>query len=141
MSVNQGFLGRPVPYLLIIAHAHAVLVGFVLMLIIGVATWMFSRPPRENTRYRPELAQAVYWLMTLATALRFGAEVVSAYRPGRALELLASLGGRGQASAHRCLRRCGGWRRARDAAGVLRLVPAAEMGDANPQSFSIPLKG
>lgn len=99
MSVNQGFLGRSVPYPLVVAHAHGLLVGFVLMLIIGVATWMFPRPSREHTRYRPELAETVYWIMTLATALRFGGEVAGAYWPGRSLSLMSALGGLGQALA------------------------------------------
>jgi cbb3-type cytochrome oxidase subunit 1 len=99
MSVSQGLLGRSVPYPLIVAHAHALLVGFVLMLIIGVATWMFPRPSREDTRYRPELAETIYWIMTLATVLRFGGEVAGAYWPRRSLSLLSSVGGLGQVLA------------------------------------------
>lgn len=83
MSVSQGLLGRAVAPLLVVAHVHVLLVGFVLLLIIGVATWMFPRPAKEATRYRPELAEAIYWILTLATALRFTAEVVAAYRPRR----------------------------------------------------------
>jgi heme/copper-type cytochrome/quinol oxidase subunit 1 len=59
--------------LLVTAHAHLLLVGFMLMVVMGVATWMFPRPARDDTRYRPGLAEAVYWLMTLATARRAGA--------------------------------------------------------------------
>ena len=36
-----------------------------LTIVMGVATWMFPRPARDETRYRPELVEAVYWLMTL----------------------------------------------------------------------------
>jgi cbb3-type cytochrome oxidase subunit 1 len=96
VSVSQGFLGGFPPRLLIVAHAHALLVGFVIMLVIGVATWMFPRPSREDTHYRPELAEAIYWIMTVATALRFGGEVVGAYWPGRSLSLLSAAGGLGQ---------------------------------------------
>ena len=39
-----------------------------LMMVMGVATWMFPRPARDDTRYRPELAEAVYWVMTLDSA-------------------------------------------------------------------------
>lgn len=46
--------------LLITAHAHLLLVGFMLMMVMGVATWMFPRPARDDPRYRPELAEAVY---------------------------------------------------------------------------------
>jgi len=48
-----------------------------LMLVMGVATWMFPRPARDDARYRPELAEAVYWIMTLATVARASAEVVA----------------------------------------------------------------
>lgn len=99
MAVSQGVLGRPVPSLLVVAHTHAVLVGFVLMMIIGVATWMFPRPAREDPRYRPELARAIYWVLTLATALRFAAEVAAAYRPNLVLLLFVAAGGVGQALA------------------------------------------
>jgi len=32
---------------------------------------MFPRPVRDDTRYRPELAEAVYWVMTVAGAALF----------------------------------------------------------------------
>ena len=99
ISVTQGVLGRTVPRLLIVAHVHLLLVGFVLMLIIGVATWMFPRPAREDIRYRPELAEAVYWIMALATALRFAAEVAGAYWPDRGVRVLMTAGGLGQVLA------------------------------------------
>lgn len=95
-SVTQGLLDRTVPRLLVVAHGHVLLVGFVLMLIIGVATWMFPRPAREDARYRPGMAEAVYWILTLATALRFAAEVAGAYWPGRGVRLLTTAGGLGQ---------------------------------------------
>lgn len=97
IMVAQNLLGRPVPPLLIVAHVHVLLVGFVLLLIMGVATWMFPRPAQGDPRYRPELAGAIYWIMTLATVLRFAAEVVAAYRPG--LRPLIALGGLGQVLA------------------------------------------
>jgi cbb3-type cytochrome oxidase subunit 1 len=67
-----------------------------LMIVMGVATWMFPRPAREDTRYRPGLAEAVYWLMTLATALRAAAEILAAWSDARSLRLLIALGGLGQ---------------------------------------------
>lgn len=99
MSASQGFLGGAVPFLLVVAHVHVLLVGFVLMLIFGVATWMFPRPGRDPARYRPELAEAIYWIMTLATLLRFGAEVLAVYRADQVLRLLIALGGLGQVLA------------------------------------------
>lgn len=98
-SVTQGLLDRTVPRLLVAAHVHALLVGFVLMLIIGVATWMFPRPAREDTRYRPGIAEAVYWVLTLATALRFAAEVAGAYWPDGGVRVLMAAGGLGQVLA------------------------------------------
>ena len=84
------------PRLLITAHAHLLLVGFMLMMVMGVATWMFPRPAKDDTRYRPELAEAVYWLMTLATALRAGAEVLLGLAGAPPLRWLVAAGGLGQ---------------------------------------------
>jgi len=84
------------PRLFITAHAHLLLVGFMLMMVMGVATWMFPRPARDDTRYRPELAEAVYWLMTLATALRAGAEVLVGLAGAPPLRWLVAAGGLGQ---------------------------------------------
>ncbi len=84
------------PRLLITAHAHLLLVGFMLMIVMGVATWMFPRPARDDTRYRPELAEAVYWLMTLATALRAAAEILLGLAGAAPLRWLVAAGGLGQ---------------------------------------------
>ena len=84
------------PRLLVTAHAHLLLVGFMLMIVMGVATWMFPRPARDDTRYRPELAEAVYWLMTLATALRAAAEIVLGLIGAPPLRWLVAAGGLGQ---------------------------------------------
>ncbi len=84
------------PRLLITAHVHLLLVGFMLMMVMGVATWMFPRPARDDTHYRPELAEAVYWVMTLATALRAGAELFLGFLGTPALRWLIALGGLGQ---------------------------------------------
>ncbi len=84
------------PRLYITAHAHLLLVGFMLMMVMGVATWMFPRPARDDTRYRPELAEVVYWLMTLGTALRAAAEVLLGLAGAPPLRWLITLGGLGQ---------------------------------------------
>lgn len=57
------------------AHAHALLAGFVLFLILGVALWLFPRPPKDDTRYNPRLAEASYWILAIGTALRVAAEL------------------------------------------------------------------
>ena len=52
------------------AHTHAILVGFVMLMIQGVALWLFPRPERGDTSYRPAIAGAAYWLVTIGTAAR-----------------------------------------------------------------------
>jgi cbb3-type cytochrome oxidase subunit 1 len=94
--VGEFVLGVYPPRLFITAHVHLLLVGFMLMIVMGVATWMFPRPAREDTRYRPELAEAVYWVMTLATAVRGAAEVLAPLTGAPSLRLVIALGGLGQ---------------------------------------------
>ncbi len=60
------------------AHTHAVQVGFVMFLILGVALWLFPRAPKNDTRYRPERAALAYWILLLATTARFAAELARA---------------------------------------------------------------
>src|SRR5215813_12119693 len=96
VSVSQYLLGVYPPRLVITAHVHLLLVGFMLMIVMGVATWMFPRPSREDTRYRPELAEAVYWVMALSTAVRAAAEMLLAYTGAPALGWLIIAGGLGQ---------------------------------------------
>ena len=96
ISVAEFVLGGYPPRLFITAHVHLLLVGFMLMIVMGVATWMFPRPAKEDPRYRPELAEAVYWVMTLATALRAAAELGTGLTGAPALRVLMTLGGLGQ---------------------------------------------
>jgi len=79
------------------AHTHAVLVGFVIFLILGVALWLFPRAPKGDTRYRPERIAVAYWVLTIATAARFLAELARAWRGADAwLAWIVVLGGAGQ---------------------------------------------
>jgi len=94
--VGEFVLGAYPPRLYITAHAHLLLVGFMLMIVMGVATWMFPRPAREDPRYRPELAEAVYWVMTLSTAVRAAAELVAPATSAPGVRLVIALGGLGQ---------------------------------------------
>ena len=57
------------------AHTHAILVGFVMMMILGVAMWLFPRERGEEQRYNPRLASVAYWLITLGTASRIAGEL------------------------------------------------------------------
>lgn len=44
LTIGQFLLGAWPPRLVITAHVHLLLVGFMLMMVMGVATWMFPRP-------------------------------------------------------------------------------------------------
>jgi hypothetical protein len=59
----------PSPYL-VSAHTHAIFVGFVMMMILGVALWLFPRPAKDDTRYSPRAANLAYWLVACGTAGR-----------------------------------------------------------------------
>jgi heme/copper-type cytochrome/quinol oxidase subunit 1 len=75
MLVRREFGGAWANPYLVSAHAHAVLGGFVLYLILGVALWLFPRAEKDDTRYRPDRIEVAYWLLTAATALRVGTEI------------------------------------------------------------------
>ena len=57
------------------AHTHALLVGFVMMMILGVALWLFPRPAKDDTRYSPRAANVAYWLVACGTAGRVAGEL------------------------------------------------------------------
>lgn len=69
----------PGPYL-ISAHTHAVFVGFVMFMILGVALWLFPRPLDSDTRFNQSLISTVYWLLLVGTLLRFSGELLRAYQ-------------------------------------------------------------
>jgi cbb3-type cytochrome oxidase subunit 1 len=75
------------------AHTHALLVGFVMMMIAGVALWLFPRPTAEDRRYKPRLAETAWWCIAPGTALRISAEVLAGFDPGPGLRLVIVLGG------------------------------------------------
>ena len=70
-ELNQRF---PSPYL-VSAHTHAIFVGFVMMMIVGVALWLFPRPAKDDTRYSPRAANVAYWLVAGGTAARVAGEL------------------------------------------------------------------
>jgi cbb3-type cytochrome oxidase subunit 1 len=96
VAVAQYVAGRYPSRLIVTAHVHLLLVGFMLLMVMGVATWMFPRPARDDVRYRPGLAEAVYWVTALSTALRAAAEVLLAVTGAPALGWLVAAGGLGQ---------------------------------------------
>ena len=97
LVVQRELLGRYPHPNLVSAHAHAVLIGFVMFLILGVALWLFPRAAKEDTRYTPGRASAAYWILFIATASRFVAEAARAWSDSRVLAWVVVLGGLGQA--------------------------------------------
>lgn len=84
----------PHPYL-VSAHVHAVGVGFVMFLILGVALWLFPKPAKDDTRYRPAWIAFSYWVLLTSTAGRFVTEMGRAYLEAgwlRAVVLVAGFG-------------------------------------------------
>jgi heme/copper-type cytochrome/quinol oxidase subunit 1 len=76
MMVRRELAGsHPTPYA-VSAHTHAILVGFVMMMILGVALWLFPRPDKADTRYSPRSAEVAYWLVTVGTAGRVVGELL-----------------------------------------------------------------
>lgn len=96
LLVQRDLLGRwPNPYL-VSAHAHAVLVGFVMFLILGVALWLFPRAAKDDTRYTPSRAAAAYWILLTSTAARFVTEAARAWSDAPWLGWIVVVGGLGQ---------------------------------------------
>lgn len=76
MIVQRELYGAVPSEYLRSAHTHALLAGFGMMMIMGVALWLFPRPARDDPRYRPERVATAYWFTTLGTAGRVAGEVV-----------------------------------------------------------------
>jgi heme/copper-type cytochrome/quinol oxidase subunit 1 len=75
MVVERDLLMRaPGPYETS-AHTHAILVGFVMMMILGVALWLFPRALRDERGYDPRVAAIAYWFLTIGTAVRIVGEL------------------------------------------------------------------
>lgn len=78
LIVQRETTGRFPNAYVVSAHTHAILVGFVMMMILGVALWLFPRPERDDSRYDPALVAAAYWTITVATAVRIVGELARA---------------------------------------------------------------
>ena len=97
MLIRRELLGVwPSPYLAT-AHTHALFIGFVMFLILGVALWLFPRPQKDDPRYRPWRIEAAYWMLLVATSARFIAEIARASSDARALKWIVVAAGLGQA--------------------------------------------
>lgn len=93
MLVKRELLGAwPDPHL-VSAHAHAVQLGFVMFLILGVALWLFPRPPQGDTRYRPGRIDAAFWTLTVATAVRISGETAQSFKEAKWLGAVVAIAG------------------------------------------------
>ena len=99
MAVQKELLDSYPNPQLVTAHTHVILVGFVMGMILGVAQWMFPRPPREGSWYSPDLAQIVYGIFTLSTVVRTLGEIVGAGSESALWHWFVVLGGVGQGLA------------------------------------------
>jgi cbb3-type cytochrome oxidase subunit 1 len=86
----------PHPHL-VSAHVHAVQLGFVMFLILGVALWLFPRAAKDDTRYRPGRIELAYWILTLSTGARIAGEVARSVWQAPWLPWAVVVGGVGQA--------------------------------------------
>ncbi|MGW8227837.1 MAG: hypothetical protein ACWGOW_03000 [Gammaproteobacteria bacterium] len=99
MLVRRELFGIwPQPYV-VSAHTHAVFVGFVMFMILGVALWLFPRPLRSDPRYRSGLIETVYWLLLAGTLLRFIGELTRAYSNTPSLAWLVMAAGFAQVAS------------------------------------------
>ncbi len=67
--------GWALPYTLIQAHLHILLMGGMFMMILGVGIWFFPRAKKDDKKYNPDLIRTSYWVYTGSTAVRFVAEI------------------------------------------------------------------
>jgi cbb3-type cytochrome oxidase subunit 1 len=96
MMIRRELSGVYPSTYLISAHTHAILVGFVMMMILGVALWLFPRPDKEDQRYRPRAAELAYWLLASGTALRLLGELLRGISSSVPLKWVVVLAGLSQ---------------------------------------------
>ena len=68
------------PDTLIMAHTHIILIGGVMNMIIGVATWFFPRSKKGYRFYNPQFMWSLYWVLSFATIGRFVVEILAGYQ-------------------------------------------------------------
>ena len=78
MTYRINISGSGVTQSMIAAHTHLILVGFVIMLIMGIALWLFPRP-REKVFYSPLIAEITFYLMFAAIAVRSAGEILNGF--------------------------------------------------------------
>ena len=72
LLLNKGWLRFAIRHDFITVHNHLISVGFIMMMIMGVAHWMFPRPSGQALRdvARDPLAWGNYALLNLGLILR-----------------------------------------------------------------------
>jgi heme/copper-type cytochrome/quinol oxidase subunit 1 len=93
MMFQREMLQRFPSQYLVSAHTHAILVGFIMMMILGVALWLFPRPAKHDTRYSPKAAELAYWLVAGGTVLRVVGELARQQMSAMPLRLAVVLTG------------------------------------------------
>jgi len=96
MIVNREFRGAAADAYLASAHTHAIFVGFVMMMILGVALWLFPRPEKGDARYRPQVVSAAWWFVTAGTAARILGELLHLITSGSWLSWFVTVAGLAQ---------------------------------------------
>ncbi len=93
MLVRRDLLHQwPAPHL-ISAHAHLLLAGSVLHVILGTAIWLFPRPRADDPRVRAWHGEMAWWCLSAGTTLRGVGEIVTATHPALGWRLATVTGG------------------------------------------------
>lgn len=97
MLINRELYNRYATPFELSAHTHALLVGFMMQMIMGVAMWLFPRPAKDDVRYRPIVAEFAYWVLTVSTVVRVACELMRPSVTDPWIRWLIVLAGVGQA--------------------------------------------
>jgi len=73
--------GWSMPFTMVQAHTHVLLMGGVFMMILGVAVWFFPRAKKDDNAYNPTVIRLGYWVFTVSTIIRFVAEILQGIYP------------------------------------------------------------
>jgi len=76
---------------LITTHTHVLTVGFITMMIIGVAYWMF--PPDRHKRYSERLARWTFWLLNAGLLARLAGQWIFVVWPHPVVGTVMVVGG------------------------------------------------
>lgn len=93
LLMNKAWPEVKIPYVFITLHNHILTVGFILMMIMGVAYWMFPRLPftRVEAMASDALAWASYFLLNSGLILRVVFEPLQSHGFARALLVLSGI--------------------------------------------------